>query len=120
MSSLGASKSWALGGGILKRCGEGYAWTWCALRFPSDEELLVGAGAEEGAADSRFLSESFFSRCSRWIGGGTGVLEAGREGAGAGAGVGAGDATSCANEASLAVVVVSGSACVSAWAGREG
>ena len=85
------------------------------MRFPSDEELLVGACVVEGAADSRFLSVSFFSRCSRWTGAGTGVLDAGRDGAGAGAGagagVGAGDATAGAIiEASL-VVVVSGSVC---------
>ena len=58
--------------------------------------MVVEALLAVGAAASRFLRESFFSRCSRWTGGGTGVLEAGREGAGAG--VGAGDATVCANE----------------------
>ena len=95
------------------------------MRFPSDEELLVGACVVEGAADSRFLSVSFFSRCSRWIGAGTGVLDAGREGAGAGAGAGAGDATAGAIiEASLVVVVVvvvAGSVCcISSGAAGEG
>jgi len=83
------------------------------LRLPSEEELLVGACAVEGAAESRFLNVSFFSRCSRWIGGGTGVLDAGREAAGADDGIGAGDATACADEASIVVVVVSVSACAS-------
>jgi hypothetical protein len=76
------------------------------LRFPKDEEVVVGALAVIGAAASRFFRESFFSRCSRCTGGGTGVLEAGREGAGAG--VGAGDATACANEALFVMLSLSG------------
>ena len=78
---------------MLYRCGEGYAWTWLALRFPRDEEVVVDALAV-GTAASRFLSESFFSLCSRCNGGGAGVLDAGREGAG--------DATACADEAFFA------------------
>lgn len=107
---------------MLKRCGDGYAWSWFALRFPSvEDDAFVGALEAVGAADSRFLSESFFSRCSRWMGGGTGVFDDGLEGTGAGAGTGAGmgagagDATAGANVVSLAVVV-SGSGCVSGWA----
>lgn len=59
------------------------------MRFPKDEEVFV-LDVVGVAADSRFLRESFFSRCSRCTGGGAGVFEAGREGAdGTGAGVGA-------------------------------
>jgi hypothetical protein len=67
---------------------------------------VVGALVEVGAAASRFFSESFFSRCSRCTGGGTGVLEAGREGAGAG--VGAGDATARADDALFVILSLSG------------
>lgn len=75
MSSFGASKSWALGGGRLNRCGDGYDEEVLAFLFPST--LLV----EPFGAISRFLRESFFSRCSRWIGvePGAGVFEGARE-----------------------------------------
>lgn len=47
---------------MLKRCGEGYACDVLALRLPS--ALLV----DPLIPLSRFLSESFFSLCSRWMG----------------------------------------------------
>lgn len=69
------------------------------MRFPNDDDDVVFVFDDGAAADSRFFSESFFSRCSRCTGG-AGVFEAGREGAGAGAGAGAGDAVAGAIGAS--------------------
>lgn len=62
---------------MLKRCGAGYAVLAFAFRFPS--VLLLKPPL---SAFSRFFSDSFFSRCSRWMGGGAGVFDCPRELAG--------------------------------------
>ena len=62
---------------MLKRCGAGYAVFALALRLPS--VLPVDAPLR---AFSRFFNDSFFSRCSRWMGAGAGVFDWPRELAG--------------------------------------
>lgn len=62
---------------MLNRCGAGCAVFEFAFRLP--RELLPDPPLP---AFSRFLSDSFFSRCSRWMGGGAGVLDCPRELAG--------------------------------------
>ena len=74
-SSLGSSKASALGGGTLKRIGEGYVCCALDFLFPSELEPFFSSKVP---ILSRFFSDSFFSRCSLWIGG-AGVREAWRE-----------------------------------------